>query len=73
MSSRDSWIPLAAGLVVGAGLLVLLYKMFSGTSYSKVNLNPSSKAYYCTCKKGDIDSIVSYILISTDLIAAGTY
>ncbi|CAG4936936.1 unnamed protein product [Colias eurytheme] len=54
MSSRDSWVPIAAGLVVGAGLLALLYKAFCGGGpYSNYQHNIGVRNYKCCCKKGE--------------------
>lgn len=62
MSSRSDWIPIAAGVIVGAGLLALLYRYFSGTpvTYAKfTNQNIGAAKYCCTCTRDGIDLVIT--------------
>lgn len=55
MSNRDdsNWVPLAAGIVVGVGVLSLLYKMFYTGPQRKIYNQQINVPYVCTCKNGD--------------------
>lgn len=74
MSSRDDWVPLVAGVVVGAGLLAVLYKLFftgPQPSYAKgCNQNFGASKYVCTCPKDgqDFVSILSLNCIHLSII-----
>lgn len=56
MSDRNdqNWVPIAAGLLVSAGILAVIYKMFytgcRGTLKNTLN-QQTSIPFKCTCKK----------------------
>lgn len=63
MGDRDdnNLLPIVAGVVVGAGILTLLYKMFfskPSTKSESVRHNQQISApYECTCEKGGSDPV----------------
>ncbi|KAJ0180124.1 hypothetical protein K1T71_004715 [Dendrolimus kikuchii] len=57
MSNRDgqNWMPIAAGLLISAGIVTLVYKSFGTGCRGTLKNSPNQQSnvpFKCTCKKG---------------------